>query len=471
MTRRTLARPLAALALVATALALPDAGSAKVFEPTHFTLPNGLEVVVVENHRAPVVTHMVWYKVGAADEPPGRSGIAHFLEHLMFKGTLRRAPGEFSALVARNGGRENAFTSQDYTAYYQTVAADRLELVMELEADRMTNLTLTDAQIEPERKVVLEERGSRVDSDPRSILSEQVQAAAWLNHPYRLPVIGWRHEIEALSRPDIVDFYRAWYAPNNAILVVAGDVEPMAVRALAERYYGVIPSRPVPARVRPAEPPQMAPRVVTFSDARVEQPSWSRRWVAPSHRAGATAQVYPLEMLSEVLGGGATSRLYRALVVEQEVAVSAGAWYDGDAWDLGSFGVWLAPRPGVPLDRAVAALEAEIARLLADGVEAGEVERARQRLVDGAVFARDDLTAAARVLGQALAVGQGVEDVEAWPERIAAVTPADVAEAARAVLRPAGATTGVLLPAAGEGGGGQRGPAPAPARGNAGAVR
>jgi len=471
MTRRSLARRLALAALLAGGLAMAMPAAAKVFEPTHFTLANGLEVVVVENHRAAVVTHMVWYRVGAADEPASRSGIAHFLEHLMFKGTAKRAPGEFSALVSRNGGRENAFTGQDYTAYYQTVAADRLELVMELEADRMTNLTLTDAQIEPERKVVLEERGARVDSDPRSILSEQVQAAAWLNHPYRLPVIGWRHEIEALSRTDIVDFYRTWYAPNNAVLVVAGDVAPAEVRNLAEKYYGAIAARPVPARARPAEPPQRAPRVVTLSDARVEQPSWSRRWPAPSHRTGERVHAYPLELLAEVLGGGATSRLYRALVVEQEVAVSAGAWYDGDAWDLGSFGLWLAPRPGVPLDHAVAALEAEVAKLLAEGVQPAEVERARQRLVDSAVFARDDLSTAARVLGEALATGKTVEDVEAWPERIAAVAPAQIDAAARAVLVPAASTTGVLLPAGSAAGAAQRPAAPPLPPAGAGAIR
>ncbi|MSO81350.1 MAG: insulinase family protein [Alphaproteobacteria bacterium] len=471
MTRRVLARRLATAALLAGGLAMALPAAAKVFEPTHFTLANGLEIVVVGNHRAAVVTHMVWYRVGAADEPASRSGIAHFLEHLMFKGTTKRAPGEFSALVSRNGGRENAFTGPDYTAYYQTVAGDRLELVMELEADRMTNLTLTDAQIEPERKVVLEERGARVDSDPRSILSEQVQAAAWLNHPYRLPIIGWRHEIEALSRADIVDFYRTWYAPNNAVLVVAGDVAPEAVRALAEKYYGVIPARTVPARLRPAEPPQLAPRVVTLSDARVEQPSWSRRWLAPSHRAGERAHAYPLELLAEVLGGGATSRLYRALVVEQEVAVSAGAWYDGDAWDLGSFGIWLAPRSGMPLDRAVAALEAEVAKLLAEGVQPVEVARARQRLVDSAVFARDDLSAAARVLGEALATGKTVADVEAWPERIAVVTPAQIDAAARAVLRPAASTTGVLLPAVSLAGPAQWPAAPPPPPAGAGEIR
>ncbi|MBM3558666.1 MAG: insulinase family protein [Alphaproteobacteria bacterium] len=460
MTRRAMAGHLAVLAAV---LAVAGPAGAKVFEPTYFALANGLEVVVVENHRAPVVTQMIWYKVGAADEPAGRSGIAHFLEHLMFKGTQTRAPGEFSAIVARNGGRENAFTSQDYTGYFQTVAADRLELVMELEADRMTNLALTDAQIEPERRVVLEERGSRVDSDPRSILSEQVQAAAWLNHPYRLPVIGWRHEIEAIGRAVIVDFYRTWYAPNNAVLVVAGDVEPVRLRALAEKYYGPIPARPVPPRVRPAEPPQLAPRVVTLSDARVSQPSWSRRWLAPSHRAGERGHAYPLELLAKVFGGGATSRLYRALVVEQEVAVSTGAWYDGDAWDLGSFGLWVAPRPGVPLDRAVAALETEVTKLLAEGVRAEEVERARQRLVDGAVFARDDLSTAARVLGKALVTGRSVGDVEAWPERIAAVTAEQVTAAARAILKPATSTTGVLLPAAADGQAG-RGPAAPPVR-------
>ena len=432
---------------VATLVAA-NVASAQVFNPTTYTLDNGMEVVVVESHRAPVVTHMVWYRVGSADEPVGQSGIAHFLEHLMFKGTKTRANGEFSDIIARNGGRENAFTSLDYTGYFQTIASDRLELMMELEADRMTNLVLTDEVVGPERQVILEERRSRVESSPRSILSEQVTAATYQNHPYQVPVIGWEHEIRALTREQILDFYETWYAPNNAVLIVAGDVEPADVLAMAERTYGQIPAREVPERVRPSEPPQFAAREVVLRDARVEEPNWTRRYIAPSYTGGETQHAYALEVLAEALGGGSTSQLFKNLVIEQQVANSAGAFYTPDFLDLSTFGLWVTPRQGVELDDAVAALEAEIATVLADGISESEIARAKQRLLDGAIFARDSMRTASRVLGSALVSGQTVADVEAWPERIEAVTAADIQAAAAAVLRVEASTTGILLPEA-----------------------
>ncbi|MEX0759764.1 MAG: pitrilysin family protein, partial [Tistlia sp.] len=245
---------LAVLSFGALALGALRPAGAQVFEPTIFELDNGLQVVVVANSRAPVVTQMIWYKVGSADEPRGKSGIAHFLEHLMFKGTDSRAPGEFSDIVARHGGRENAFTSYDYTGYYQTVARDRLALMMELEADRMANLALTDAVVLPEREVILEERRQRIDNTPASQLQEMARGSLWLHHPYGTPIIGWESEMSALDTQDALDFYESWYAPNNAVLIVAGDVDPEAVRALAEEHYGPIPRKEVPPRRRVEEP-------------------------------------------------------------------------------------------------------------------------------------------------------------------------------------------------------------------------
>ncbi len=422
-------------------------GLAQVFNPTLFELENGMQIVVIENHRAPVVTHMVWYRAGAADELAGKSGVAHYLEHLMFKGTETRAPGEFSEIIATLGGRENAFTSQDYTAYFQTIAPQHLETMMELEADRMTGLTLTDEIIEPERKVILEERRSRTENNPRALLSEQVSAATYLNHPYRLPVIGWAHEIETITRSDLEEFYRTWYAPNNAILIVSGDVDPDEVLELARKYYGPIEARDLPPRVRPSEPPQRAPREVVMQDPRVQQPSWSRRFIAPSYTAGETEHAYALEVLSEVLGGGTTARMYRNLVVEDALAASAGAWYAPGSLDLTTFGFWFTPRPGVALDDLQAALDKRVAELLEDGVTEDEVSRAKQRLIDSAVFARDSVGGPARVFGAALASGQTAEDVEAWPERIRDVTVDQVNAAARAVIDLRRSTTGVLLPA------------------------
>jgi len=430
---------------VVPVLALP--GQAQVFNPATYELDNGMQVVVVENHRAPVVTHMVWYRAGAADEPAGKSGIAHYLEHLMFKGTKTRAPGEFSQIVANLGGRENAFTSQDYTGYFQTISPENLETMMELEADRMTGLVLTDEIIEPERKVILEERRSRTENSPRALLSEQVGAATFLNHPYRLPVIGWSHEIETISRADLEAFYSTWYAPNNAVLVVSGDVDADAVYQLARKYYGPLAARELPDRIRPAEPPQRAPRQVVMKDARVEQPSWSRRYLAPSYTAGATEHAYALEVLSEIIGGGTTARIYNSIVVESSLAASAGAWYSPGSLDMTTFGFWVSPRPGVEIADVETAIDREIDKLLADGVTKDELDRAQRRLIDGAIFARDSVSGPARVFGASLASGQTVEDVEAWPTRIQAVTIEQINAAARIVFRENTSTTGILLPA------------------------
>jgi zinc protease len=432
------------VALLLVVVAAPV--SAGVFNPETFTLANGMTVVVVPNHRVPVVTHMVWYKVGAADEPAGKSGIAHFFEHLMFKGTEKRAAGEFSKAVARNGGRENAFTGQDYTAYHQTVAVDRLELLMEMEADRMTHLVLTENEVEPERLVIFEERRQRTGNNPRAILGEHVNAALFLNHPYRKPIIGWEHEVKALGIEDLRSFYRLWYAPNNAILVVAGDITAAQLRPLAEKYYGVISRAATPVRARPQEPPQRAARRVILRDSRVRQESWSRAYLAPSYLSGASEHAHALEVLAEVLSGGATSRIYRKLVVERKLAVSAGAYYSADRLGPARFAFYGSPRQGVRLAALSAAFDGEIAALLKDGVDEKEVARAIGRLQAEAIYARDSLATGARVLGAALSIGRTVEDVETWPERIGAVTAADVDAAARAVFRIERSVTAALLP-------------------------
>jgi len=416
-----------------------------VFNPETFTLDNGMRVVVVPNHRVPVVTHMVWYRVGAMDEEPGLSGIAHLLEHLMFKGTKTRQSGEFSRLVARNGGRENAFTSWDYTGYFQTVAKDRLALVMELEADRMRNLVVNAAQVEPERLVVLEERRQRVDNRPQSILGEHINAALYLNHPYKRPIIGWEHEIRGLTPDDISAFYRRWYAPNNAILVVAGDVTADDVRPLAEKFYGVIPAETLPARANATEPPQRAARRIALRDARVRQPSINRSYLAPSYMSGETEHAYALQVLAEALGGTATTRLYRRLVVEQGIAVSAGAWYGPMARGPSRFVVYASPKPGVPMATLEEAVDAILDEVVEDGLTQDEIDRAAARMRASAVYARDSLRTGARVLGEALVVGLSVDDVESCPERISAVTADGVLAAARHVFDPNRSVTAELL--------------------------
>jgi zinc protease len=421
---------------------------AAVFSPQSFSLDNGLKVVVIENHRAPIAMQMLWYRVGAADEEAGESGLAHFLEHLLFKGTKTIKPGEFSRTISRIGGRDNAFTSYDFTAYFQRAAAHELETIMRLEADRMHNLVLTDEVVLPERDVVLEERRSRTDNSPAAQLREQVRRALYLNHPYGRPVIGWMSEIKKLTTENALAFYRKHYAPNNAMLIIAGDVSVENVRMLAEKYYGPIPSRVVPARVRPKEPPHRAARRVVLKNVRVRLPSWSRTYLAPSYAAGEKRHVYPLEVLAQVLGGGLTSRLYRKLVVERGIASSAGAWYSGDGLDYGEFGVYVSPKAGGDIQVLENAMVEELAAAIKEGFQPADIDRAKKLISAQAIYARDGIRAGPNAIGQAFTQGQTIEDVEAWPERILAVTPEQVMAAAKAVLIVESSVTSILLPEA-----------------------
>lgn len=430
---------------VVIALSAVTPARAKIFDPDTFTLKNGMQVVVITNHRAPVVRHMVWYKVGAADEAPGESGIAHLLEHLMFKGTKNFGPGVFSAQVARNGGQENAFTSYDYTAYHQTIAKDRLEMVMKMEADRMTHLLISEEQVAPERNVVLEERRSRVDNNPSAQLREQVSAAMYLNYPYRRPIIGWEHEIKALDVDRILAFYKRYYAPNNAVLIVEGDVTVEELKPLAQKYYGAIPKGPEITRARTTEPPATADRRVVLEHERVTQPSWTRRYLAPSYRYGVTEHAYALQVLSEIIGGGASSRLHKRLVLDDAIALSAGAFYDADDLGPAVFGFYAVPKPDVSMDKIESTVMDEVRKILKDGITAKELEGAIERMRNNAVFARDDFGTAARVFGSTLASGGTVDEVENWLDVIGKVTVEDVAAAAHNVLDGAHHVTAELL--------------------------
>ncbi len=418
----------------------------RVFGAETFTLDNGLQVIVVSNHRASVVFHSVWYRVGAADEPPGKSGIAHFLEHLMFKGTETLAPNEFSRVVSLNGGTENAFTSQDCTGYFQKIARDRLELVMEIEADRMANLVLTDKLVLPERDVVLEERASRTDNDPSAQFGEKFAATQFRVHPYGVPVIGWEDEIKALTTTDAIEFYNRYYAPNNAALIVVGDVTVDEMRVLAERHYASVPARDVPPRIRPAEPLQDGPRRLVEIDEHVRQAEWNRAYLAPSQNAGETERAYPLIVLSNILSG-VTGRLHVALVVEHNLAASAGVYYDDFYFDETQFYFYVTPLPGADYEALEAAFDAEIERLLRDGVTEDEIARAKTRVKAEAVFASDSLYTVASIFGDAFTSGVSVEEVEAWYDRIDAVTLGEINRAARAILRADRSVTGLLLPA------------------------
>ncbi|MFG1346079.1 pitrilysin family protein [Xanthobacter autotrophicus DSM 431] len=437
---------LAMIAILAAgaAAASPRIADAAGPEVSQFSLPNGLQVMVIPDHRTPVVTHMVWYKVGSADEQPGKSGIAHFLEHLMFKGTEAHPQGQFSAEVARLGGQENAFTSQDYTAYFQRVAKEHLGTVMGFEADRMTGLKLSDEVVLPERDVVLEERRMRTDNDPGARLSEVLQATTYVNHPYQHPIIGWEHEIKHLNREDALAFYRRFYAPNNALLVVAGDVDPTEVKVLAEKTYGKVARADTPPRARPQEPEPRAHRRVALADPRVAQPSLQRGYLVPSTRTAEPGESEALEVLSHILGGGQTGRLYRALVAEKGLAAGAGAWYQSTAYDATRFVAYASPRPGVSLEELEAAVDAVIAELQEKGVDELELSRAKTRLTADAIYSQDNQATLARIYGAAWATGMSADDVRAWPDRVKAVTADEVKQAARRYLKPERAVTGHL---------------------------
>ncbi len=440
-------RLIQAFAAVATAavLAVPvhAGGGPRV---SHFVLANGLEVVVIPDHRAPVVTHMIWYRVGAADETPGKSGLAHFLEHLMFKGTAKNPSGRFSQIVATIGGQENAFTSADYTGYFQRVPKDQLESMMEFEADRMTGLVLTDDVVRPELKVVLEEQNMRVANNPGARLGEQMDAALYLNHPYGRPIIGWRHEIEKLDREDALAFYRRFYSPNNAVLVIAGDVTADEVRRLADETYGKVARvAEIKPRLRPQEPVQEAPRTVTLADPRVAQPSVSRYYLAPSGATARPGESEALEVLAHILGRGANSRLYQTLVVGKGIAVSAGAGYDGTALDTTRLSVYGTPKPGTSLPQIEEAIDAVLAELIDNGVTGEELERSKTRMIADAVYAQDNQRTLAQWYGAALMGGWTVEQVSTWPDRIHAVTADAVRDAARRWLDKRRSVTGYLV--------------------------
>jgi zinc protease len=389
---------------------------------------------------------MVWYKIGAADDPRGRSGSAHFLEHLMFKGTRTHPPGEFAALIAQSGGRNNAFTTDDVTVFHETVARDRLDLVMQLEADRMAGLVLDDRVVLPEREVVLEERRTRIDNDPVSLLREQLVANLFLNASQRVPTIGWETEIRRLGTADALAFHRDWYVPNNAILIVAGDTDSAELRRLAEKNFGPLAARPLPPRLRLDEPEHRAAIRLEMKSEHVAQPSWRRLYLAPGYRTGATQHAYALQVLAEILGGGPDSRLYQVLVLRDGRALSASADYAPSAIGLSSFGIYATAKPGVAVAELEAAVDLQLHRLVDEGVEPDEVRRAAQRLVAAAIYSHDSLAGPANIVGTALAIGQTLDDVAAWPERIAAVTPAEIAAAARAVLILRNSVTGILLP-------------------------
>ena len=447
--RRTLLGGLAMAPMVASP------ALAKLFSVTSrkvetFTLGNGLQVVVLPSSRAPIVSQTLIYKVGSADEVPGKTGLAHFLEHMMFKGTATVGAGELSRTVSKHGGRDNAYTTYDSTGYYQTVAPDRLELVMRMEADRMASLRITEKELVPERQVVLEERRMRIDNSPAALLDESVQEHLFgQNKPYGMPVSGYVDDVKKLGVNDLIGFYRKFYAPNNAILIVAGDATAELVRKLAERHYGPIPQRKVEPRQRPSTGASDLPQRVTRADARVVEPRWSRHYLAPSYRTGETQHAYALQVLARLMGGGETSRLWRVLVEDTKLALSVWTSYGATPLGLSSFDIAVHPAQATPIVEVESAVGSQLGRLIDEGVKADELERAQNQLLAVAIYAQDSLASGPRSYGGVLATGGTVADIDAWPQRIAAVTPTDIVAAARHVWRPDRLVTSQLTPPAG----------------------
>jgi zinc protease len=433
----------AALIAAAAALAPAHAQDTKVFQ---FALQNGMQVVVVPDHRAPIVTQMIWYRVGAMDDPPGLGGLAHFFEHMMFRGTAGVPGDQFSQTVARNGGEDNAFTTHDYTAFYEQIARDRLRLVMSLDADRMVNLDLSDKNVSTERDVVLEERRMRVDNDPQALMREQMDAALHLSHPYGRPVIGWPYEVRHIGRIEAQDYYVRHYAPNNAILVVAGDVTPEDVRVSAEATYGKVPARQLAERADFAQPPRLAETRMTIASPEVKSPLFLRFYRVPSYTEAKPGEAEALETLAQLVGGDPTSTLYRELVVIRKLASDAGASYDGYTRDAAEFSVYAVPRPGVRMDVLEQAVDAVLKSYAISAPRTVDMERAKTQLVAEATYQRDSQYSLASAYGQALAIGLTVDDVEEWPDRIRAVAAQTVKQVATTDIVKREAVTGYLVP-------------------------
>lgn len=413
--------------------------------PETFTLDNGMEVVVLPDHRVPVVTHMVWYRVGSADENPGESGIAHFLEHLLFKGTERFGPGEFSRLVTANGGVDNAFTSYDYTAYYQRIALDRLEMFMDMEADRMTGLVLPDEEFYSERDVVLEELRI-AQQDIGRVIDIAMERELNPVHPYGIPVVGWIEEVGALEPDQVMAFYNRFYRPNNAILVVAGDITAEELRPMAERTYGQVEPLYVEERVRPENPEGLGSRRIAFEHELAGERYFYRYYSAPSYLTGGNELGATLSVGMSILDGGTTEWLYRELVIERGLATTAGAWYLGGAHDHGEIGIYAIPVEGVGFAELETAVDEVIAQYLAEGPTEEQITRTQTGMVSSAIYAQDDQASMAQLFGRNLAVGRTVEDIMSWPESVEAVTAEGIRTALADVLVMENSVTGNISP-------------------------
>lgn len=418
-----------------------------VFHPQSFTLENGLQVVIIEDHRVPAISHFIWYRVGAMDEPRGKSGIAHFLEHLMFKATKTIPEGEFSRRIGRMGGDLNAFTAWDYTAYYVKIAREHLPVVMAMEADRMRNIDLSEEAVKTERDVVLAERKQVVDSDVTRQFGEQMAAALYQNHPYSVPIIGWMHEIKALNRQDALAFYQTYYAPNNAVVVIAGDITLKDAKALAQQHYGPLKPSVLPPRVSLSEPPHLAHRRLSMNDARVSMPTWERQYIVPSAlNAQEDNTPFALQVLSALLASGDTGLLHEHLVHDLGLANAVSVDYDAQRRGPSVFEISVVPsNPAKPAFQKIESSVEDVLNTLETRLTEEDIARVKTTLVAEATFARDGLFYPGMIVGQTLSIGQPVDYIETWPSRIASLTKQDIVAALK-TLRLENAVTGTLAP-------------------------
>lgn len=418
---------------IALLICLPFSAQAKVFNAKSFKLDNGLEVIIIPNHRAPVVTSMIWYKVGAADEPQGLSGMAHYFEHLMFKGTKNLSPGEFSRIVKKLGGNDNAFTGQDYTAYFQSIASNHLDKMLSMEADRMMNLNVPEEHFKSEKKVVLEERRQRTENDPEGLFSEQMRSALFVNHPYGTPVIGWMDEIKGYEWSDVKNFYDKWYAPNNAVIIISGDVTIERLKPLIEKNFGKLKPKELPKRLRPSVPKAIGKTTLALKHPSIHQPHFSKIFIAPSF-SNEKKDSYALQVLEQILSGGPTTRLYKSLVVDNKKAISVSLSYNGTALNYGTITLYGTPANGYEMDDLIHDIENEISNVQENSVTEKELNDAKQQLIDSADYARDSLSGPAMTIGYGIATGSTLDDIENWPEHIQAVSAQDVQNVAKKYL-------------------------------------
>ncbi len=398
-----------------------------------FQLKNGMQVVVIPQSRAASVLHMVWYRVGSADETSGKSGIAHFLEHLLFKGSERFPDNAIDKAVRRAGGAHNAFTSFDYTAYYQNIHRDHLALMMQMEADRMMNVVFDKSDVNIERQVVLEERARGIETDPGQKLNTLIQLALWQNHPYRRPIIGWRHEIEALTIEDIKEFYAQFYTPANAILVLSGNISVEEAKKLAEEIYGPLKNRHAAYKPnRPQEANDLFGRQeITLRDRRITNETISLSFKVPSYGRGDPGEYEALDLLSEVLSGSTRSRLYKDMVVERQIALSAGAYLGSSAREDTQFTLYATPKEGVFLKEIEVELLEALDQIAKEGVQQEEIDKAKKRLFADTVYAQDNLDGLANFIGRTLTLGHNLDDIRSWPQRMGNVTAADIQKVAQ----------------------------------------